>query len=81
MPLFFWRVTALSSGEEKGRHVLFCKMAYYMSGFNPFSPEKTLCNAGDGCVAFTKSKNEKSVPSKLELKMSCKRTDLALHTV
>lgn len=48
-------------------------MAYYTSGFCPVSPGKILCNAGDRCAAFTKPKDEKSVPAKLELKTSCIR--------
>lgn len=64
---------SIKSQREKGRHILFWKMAYYVSVFSPFSPGKILCNAGNGCVAFTKSKDEKSVLAKLSLKMVCVR--------
>lgn len=73
MPLFFRKIIAFSHGEEKGRVIVFWKMAYYIPGFYPVGPGKILCNAGDGCAAFAKSKDEKSVPAKLKLKTSCIR--------
>lgn len=73
VPLFFWKVIALRHGEGKGRHILFRKNNVFSVWFLSLSPGKILCNIGDGCVAFTISKDEKSVLAKCKLKLGCVR--------